>query len=116
MSYTSSSGAYGQTIKYPRVTILSEPAFEVQMNFLQPKPGVLMTFVHVEVFEPSPSVIKRLLALWPEVRSKLPPLVFCSGHVDDDKFHRFVTLFGWLPISSTPCSDGNTRRIYVNYR
>ncbi len=107
---------YLQIIQYPRVTILSEPAFDVQINFQQPSPGTLMTFVHMEVFEPTASVIKRLLKMWPDVRSKLPPFIFCTGHVDDDKFHRFVTLFGWLPISATPCSDGKTRRIYVNYR
>lgn len=107
--------SYLQTIQYPRVEILSEPEFDVHTNLVQPTPGTLMTFVHVDVFVTSPSVIKRLLKLWPDVRSKLPPIIFCTGHVDDDKFDRFVTLFGWLPLSDTPCSDGNTRRIYVNY-
>lgn len=106
---------YQQLVKYPRVTILSAPEYDISIQYQQPQPGVLMTFVHVDIFCAAPSVIKSLLAKWPEVRKTLPPIVFCHGHSDDAKFHRFVTRFGWKPLSHTPCSDGNTRRIYVNY-
>lgn len=106
---------YQQLLKYPRVAILSAPEYDISIQYQQPAPGVLMTFVHVDIYRSTAGTIKSLLAQWPAVRQKLPPLIFCHGHTDDDKFHRFVTLFGWELISYTPCSDGNTRRIYVNY-
>lgn len=106
---------YRQLIKYPRVTILSEPAYDISIQLQQPSPDVLMTFVHVDIYAPTAGTLKSLLQQWPAVRASLPPIVFCHGHSDDPMFHRFVTRFGWKPISSTPCSDGKTRRIYAHY-
>lgn len=103
-------------ITHPRETLLSEPDFDVDLTVQELEPGVLMYFVHLDVYHMAPSTLKRLLKLWPEVRATLPPYVFCHGHNDDEQFHRFVTRFGWQHISHTPCTDGQTRRIYVHYR
>lgn len=100
---------------HPKVTLLSEPAYDVFLHYEEPAPGCLMPFVHLDVYQPSPSVIKALLSVWPSLRATLPPIIFCHGAVDDAKFHRFVTRFGWNHLSHTPCTDGITRRIYVNY-
>ena len=106
---------YLQVIKYPRVSILSEPAYEISVQYQQPQPGVLMSFVHVDIYQSTAGILKQLLSRWPAVRNTLPPVIFCHGHSDDAMFHRFVTRFGWKPISYTPCSDGKTRRIYAHY-
>lgn len=102
-------------ITHPRVTLLSEPAFDVWLNHQEIEPGVYMMFIHLDVYCFTPDVLKRLQHEWRKMRPTLPPMVFCHGHIDDDKFHRFVTRFGWEHIHYTPCSDGVTRRIYVHY-
>lgn len=102
-------------IKHPRQTLLSDTGFDVDLTAYEIEPGVLMHFVHLDVYEWSASALKRLLRIWPQLRATLPPIVFCHGHTDDEKFHRFVSLFGWQQIHYTPCSDGVTRRIYVHY-
>lgn len=107
--------AYAQVVTYPRVTLHSEPAFDLAVNYQQPQPGTLMTFVHLEVYQTAPSVMRSMQAMWSTVRPTLGPIVFCHGEIDDHKFHKFVTRFGWQHLSHTNCSDGKTRRIYVHY-
>jgi hypothetical protein len=99
----------------PRVTLHTDPDFEVWVNTKQPSPGVVMTFLHNDVFRWSIGTLRRLNAVWPGIREQLPPIIFCHGHVDDEKFHKFVTHFGFQHIHHTPCSDGQTRRIYAHY-
>lgn len=107
---------YQQVICYPPVPLVDQPDFEVTWNYQQAEPGVLLPFVHVEVFYWRSSTLRYLKALWPSVRAKLPPIVFCAGTESDKKFHKFVTHFGWQPLKHAHCSDGKDRMIYVHYR
>ena len=106
---------YNQIIHYPKVLIASEPSFDLYVGYQQPRPGVLMNFVHLDVYQFTANTLRHFKSIWSEIRPTLGPIVFCIGHTDDKKFHKFCTHFGWSLISQTPCSDGNTRRIYVNY-
>jgi hypothetical protein len=106
---------YNQLVTYPKVLVASCPAFDVQLQLKQPEPGTLMTFVHLDVYQTSPSVMRDLIRVHNKLRPTLPPMIFCQGHVDDHKFHRFVTRFGWEPLSNIPCTDGTTRRLYVHH-
>jgi len=108
-------GKWLQVINYPPVLAVSNPDFDVSWNYIQPRPGQLLPFVHVEVFYWRASVLRHLLSLWPSVRRKLPPIIFCAGTESDHKFQKFVHLFGWQPLKQAHCSDGRDRTIYVHY-
>lgn len=102
-------------ITHPRQTLLSEPGFDVELTVYEMEPGVRMHFVHLDVYEWSASALRHLLKLWPQLRATLPSIVYCHAQEDDDKFHRFVSRFGWQQVHHTPCSDGLIRRIYAHY-
>ena len=118
---------YKQVIQYPRVVSYSTPDYDFSTNYTQARTDDgairLMTFVHLDVFYWSPSVYRDLMDVWLSVRQTLPELVFChsanaarllNGAIADDKFHKFVTRFGWVHLVDAVCSDGTIRPIYYH--
>ena len=81
---------------------------------MQPSPGNLMTFVHIEIHDWRPSTWRRLKANWPAVLARLPKVFFCQGKVDDAKFQKFISYFGFSFLADCICTDGVNRRIYIN--
>src|SRR5690348_18241873 len=61
--------------------------------------GKIMTFMHLYVYEFSPSIMRTLKALFNSKRPEFPNIIFAQGEVDDDKFERFVAHFGFKPRS-----------------
>jgi len=100
----------------PTYTIHSEPDFDVSITIQEPETGAFMPFVHLDVYYWAPSTLRKLIALHKTLRPTLSNILYCHGTVDDEKFDRFVTRFGWQVLSSAPCTDGKTRRIYVHYK
>lgn len=106
-----------QTINYPRRTVWDDVDFTFETTVIQPSPGMLMTFVHIEVFTWSLSVLKKLKHLWSSNRHLLPPIVFAQGDKTDAKWTKFVTQLGFTPIlEDCPCSDGQNRHVYAHFR
>lgn len=105
---------YKQVITTPKRTIYSVPDFDFHVNLIQPAPGVVMTFVHIDVYYFQPSTIREMRAQWPSVRSRLPPVVYAQGDVTDLKWEKFVKQFGFEFCTDCVCSDGVSRRIFVN--
>lgn len=107
---------YNQVISYPKTVLLDEPAFTVRVNLVQPEPGILMTFIHLDVYDWSLSTLKRLKEVWPSLRRRLPPIVFAQGDITDKKWVKCVRQFGFEPLlDDCPCDDGKTRHIYAHY-
>jgi hypothetical protein len=99
-----------------RVVLLDRTDYIVEYHTVEVDDGPPMTFVHLDVFFFSPSVLRDMRKTWPAVFSALnAPAVFCVGDVDDAKFHRFVTRFGWRYLKPLPCTDNKTRRLYVHF-
>jgi hypothetical protein len=107
---------YHQVINYPRLVLAASPDCTIESTIVQPKPGMLMTFVHIEVYSWSPSALKRLKHLWLSIRHSLPHIVFAQGDVTDAKWVKFVRQFGFEPVfENCPCSDGELRHIFAHY-
>jgi hypothetical protein len=110
--------SYNTVIQYPRITILREPEFTVDINLVQLQ-GVpeLLTFIHLDITDFKPSVLRKLLLLWETVvKPKLPKDTFCHGEVSDHKFTKFVTRFGFVEIVVSMCTDGTPRPIYCYFK
>jgi hypothetical protein len=104
---------YRQVIQYPRVMLLSVPEFDCSFSYNQIAPGILMTFVHLDVYYWSPSVYRQLKDHWPIIRKRLPDIIFTQGNVSDQaKFDKFVQRFGWKPLVDCICTDGSNRPIF----
>lgn len=105
---------YPQVIKYPCVYLVEEPDFVFESQIIQAAPGILMTFVHINVINWSKSTLKTLKERWKSVRDELPPIIYAQGNTTDAKWVKFVTHFGFKPLSNCICSDGKDRRIFYN--
>lgn len=73
-----------------------------------------MLFVHLKVYKHTKEVLTQLLAEWRLFRKCVTCPVYCHGINDDEKFHRFVSLFGWKQLCKAKCPDGKERRIYIH--
>lgn len=106
-----------QLISYPKTVFWSEVDFDFHISYLQPAPGKLMLFVHIDVYYWSSDTWRRLKHLWSSNRHLLPPIVFAQGDETDAKWVKFVSRLGFQPlVADVPCDDGQFRHIYVNFR
>lgn len=105
---------YSQVITYPKRVLYSVPDFDFMVNLIQPLPGIVMTFVHIDVYYMSHKTLQHMMAEWPNVRSRLPPIVYAQGDVTDAKWAKFVKRFGFTYLTDCLCSDGVSRRIFIN--
>jgi hypothetical protein len=74
-----------------------------------------MVMFHCDVYYWAPSVLKMMLQQWALFREAMKCPIFCMGTVDDAKFARLVSLFGFQHLSDIPCTDGETRKLFVSY-
>ena len=108
---------YTQSIEYPRIVFYEEDDFSYEISLLQVEPGKLLYFAHVYIWDFKPSTLRRIKEQWQARRSQMPRILFAQGDVTDDKWVRWVRMFGFRPlIDNVPCNDGETRHIYVNFR
>jgi hypothetical protein len=108
---------YNQAISYPKIPFVDEVEFTFSTNLVQLEPGLLMTFVHIDIYYWSPTMWRRLQSLWLSNRHLLPPIVYASGDVSDAKWAKFVTKLGFEPIlENCSCSDGANRPIYAHFK
>lgn len=108
--------SYQQTINYPKTVYHDEPEFTFSVSRVQLAPGQLMTFVHIDVFYWSPSILRRLHTLWPSIRACLPHVVYASGDECSPKWVKFIQRFGFeLILEDCLCSDGMHRPIYAHF-
>jgi hypothetical protein len=78
--------------------------------------GSRMVFVHMDVYYWSPSVLKKQLTQWPIFRALMSSIpLFCMGTQDDLKFQKYISKFGFVPLKPIPCTDGQSRMLYINW-
>jgi hypothetical protein len=76
--------------------------------------GQTMTMIHCDVFFLSPSIIRQMMYQWKLFRKHVPQAVFAHSTDDDAKWERFVKRFGFVYLKDILCSDGKTRRLFIN--
>jgi hypothetical protein len=75
--------------------------------------GVL-TFIHLEVWYFSPSVLRRMKETWRLFREYVRGPLFTIGDVDDAKHRKFVSRFGFEPLMCVGCTDGQSRTLHIH--
>ena len=99
----------------PFKTVWDEPEYTAYYNEYIFDTGEVMTLFHLDVFYFSASILRQMLRQWEVFREHNPVVLFCHGEVDDEKFAKFVSKFGFKPLKVVPCSDGVNRRLFVNF-
>lgn len=98
-----------------RIIVWDEPEYIASMHEEDLGEGRKMTLFHLDVFYFSAEILRLMLNQWAVFRRSVPIVLFAHGEVDDDKFARFISYFGFEYLRDIPCSDGKTRRLFVNY-
>lgn len=70
--------------------------------------------LHLRFTQWTPQVFKRFIAHWWLLRSCVTAPLFALGEVDDDKWERFVTRFGFKYLRTVKCENGETRRLFIH--
>jgi hypothetical protein len=72
-----------------------------------------MVFIHLWVKKDwSLALLKRFKYEFGVLRQHIKCPLYAMSEADDDKWSKFVTLFGFKPLSEALCTDGVSRRIY----
>jgi hypothetical protein len=74
-----------------------------------------MTFVHLDVYYMSKEILKRLDKQWRLWRQCVPVVLYAISDDDEDVWAKFVKRFGFQYLSDIGCTDGKTRRLFVNF-
>ena len=77
--------------------------------------GRELCFFHLDVFYFSASVLKRMMAVWPDVRSQLPAIIFTAADHPSPAWHKLVQRFGFRFLIDADCTDFRSRPIYVHF-
>ena len=102
-------------IRYPRRALAEAPEYLWESELVQVS-GQLLTFVHMGVSRFTPAVYRQLKAHWSSIRPLLPPIVYAQGDTTDDKWAKFIAIFGFEPVLlDCPCTDGSNRHIYAHF-
>jgi hypothetical protein len=74
-----------------------------------------MVAIHMDVFNFSPSVMKRMIREFAALRSCTDATIFAiEPHPDDAKWQRYVSHMGFEFSSRVDCTDGLSRRVFVS--
>lgn len=98
-----------------RVIVWDEPEYIASYHTADLGEGRVMTLFHLDVFYFSASILRQMLTQWQVFREHVNCVLYCMGNEDDDRFRRFVSYFGFTPLSTIPCTDGKTRTLFVHH-
>ena len=90
------------------------PEYAAYYEPVETSDGTMYLF-HFYVTVWSPSVYKKFARRFSEWRPTFPHVLFCAGDVDDEKYEKFLSRFGFKYLTHVGCTDGNTRRLFVNF-
>lgn len=71
--------------------------------------------VHALINNWTPSVLKQIRREWEIFRRVMPATLFATGQVDDKKWRKFVSMFGFQYLTTVLTECGEPRSLYVNY-
>lgn len=78
--------------------------------------GDQMLFVHLLVRCWSKTTLKNMQSVFKAFRECVTCPLYASTIVDDDKWARFISYFGFVPLQNVVCEDGLTRRLFINLK
>lgn len=78
--------------------------------------GDQMLFVHLVVRKWSKTTLKNMLHVFKQFRECVTCPLYANAMVDDEKWARFISKFGFVPLQNVVCEDGETRRLYINLK
>lgn len=99
----------------PRVVVLDEPEYTASYHVTDLGDNRLMTFVHLDVYYMDKEVLRRLDAQWKVWREHVPIVLYAMSDDDTSVWSKFIARFGFEFLKDIPCTDGKTRRLFVNY-
>jgi hypothetical protein len=102
-------------IESERTIVLDPPEYTASYHTVDLGESRVMTFAHLDVYYFSPAILRDLREKWRIFRENVDCVLFCMGDTDDAKFEKFVRMFGFQYLRDAQCSDGKTRRIFVNF-
>lgn len=76
--------------------------------------GRQMLFAHIRVFKFTPALLKRMRETYATFRKCVIAPLYTLGEVDDDKFEKFVALFGFKYLTDVVCVNGEKRRLFIS--
>jgi hypothetical protein len=93
--------------------VLDHPEYKASLEEFRDSSGRQMVFVHLYVFAPwTKALLQRFRSEWTLFRKHVTCPLFACADVDDEKWAKFVSLFGFKPLSEAICTDGKRRRIF----
>lgn len=69
---------------------------------------------HIDVFHWSPTVLRRMLGIWPALRAKIDAPLFVWNENEDKKWEKFIHLFGFRYFKQFIGPDGLEHRLYLH--
>lgn len=99
----------------PRVTVIDEPEYEASYHVTELPDGKVMTFVHLDVYAMNREILRRLDAQWALFREHVPVVLYAIADEDSQVWSKFISRFGFEYHNDIVCTDGNTRRLFINY-
>ncbi len=99
----------------PREVVLDEPEYTASYHTVDLGEGRVMTFVHLDVFYMSHSILRQLKSQWKLWRQACPIILYAMADEDTVTWSKFISHFGFQYLRDVPCTDGKTRRLFVNF-
>jgi hypothetical protein len=99
----------------PRIVVIDEPEYTASYHVTDLGENRLMTFVHLDVYFLNPEILRRLDSQWALFRRCVPITLYSMADEDTPVWSKFISRFGFEFLHDIECTDGKTRRLFVNY-
>jgi hypothetical protein len=100
-----------------RHNILQYPEYWFQIDEYRSEDGQQVLFAHLRFDEFNKSILSRAWKEWKLFRQLTDVPVFAYSEDPSEKFHAFVTMFGFKPTGQEiVCNNGERRRLYVSIK
>lgn len=73
-----------------------------------------MLLAHLRFSKFRPTILRSALHDWAVFREYVAAPVFAYGEIDDEKFARFVRLFGFTQLNTDVVWEGKSRRLFLH--
>jgi hypothetical protein len=97
-----------------RVIVVDEPEYIASYHIEDLGEGRKMTFVHLDVFYWGHSIYRDLLRKWEVWRQVVPCVLYTMATEESRAWEKFVQRLGFQYLTDVGCTDGKTRKMYVN--
>lgn len=98
-----------------RTILIDEPEYIASYHTTDLGDGKVMTFFHLDIFYFSAQVLKKMQKHWKLIRKAFPCVFYTMADDESEAWRKLVRKFGFRFLSTTPCSDGKERSIFVHF-